>query len=135
MAKERGILDLSNELLHEILEHIAADPDKLVSIDKRAYLSQESFRAPSPPSPDQAVTIGSFRSVCKRFNEVGAQHLFSRVTTRFSVKSFRRLELIAERPHLARHVKKFSYLVPCFYIQGKRRIQTNARVWADGIRS
>ncbi|KAJ9627072.1 hypothetical protein H2203_003533 [Taxawa tesnikishii (nom. ined.)] len=113
-----GILSLSNELLRDVLDQIAADPDRLVNVDRRAYLSQESFRPPPPPSRDQAEDIGSFRLVCKRFAELGAPHQFGRVTTRFSVKGFERLEAIAEQPHLAKHVKKFSYMVPCFYSEG-----------------
>jgi len=55
MTGYRGALDLSNELLHDILDLIAADPERLVSVDKRAYLSQESFRPEPLPSQDQGV--------------------------------------------------------------------------------
>ncbi|KAK5004232.1 hypothetical protein LTR28_009193, partial [Elasticomyces elasticus] len=118
MAKRTGILDLSNELLRIVLEHIEADPDKLVNIDRRAYLSQESFRPPPAPTRDQVEDIGAFRRTCKRFSELGIPHQFARVTTRFSAKGFRRLEGIAEQIHLAKHVKKFSYMVPYFYVEG-----------------
>ncbi|KAK4995178.1 hypothetical protein LTR66_004960 [Elasticomyces elasticus] len=118
MAKHTGILDLSNELLRIVLEHIEADPDKLVNIDRRAYLSQESFRPPPAPTRDQVEDIGAFRRTCKRFSELGIPHQFARVTTRFSAKGFRRLEGIAEQAHLAKHVKKFSYMVPYFYVEG-----------------
>lgn len=115
-----GILDLSNELLREILDHIESDPDRLVSLDRRAYLSQESFKPPPPPDRDQAQTIASWRLTCKRFSELGAIHQFSRVTTRFSRKGLQRLENIARHEHLAKHVKKFSYMVPFFYVEGCR---------------
>ncbi|KAI9713703.1 MAG: hypothetical protein M1828_001392 [Chrysothrix sp. TS-e1954] len=121
MALSSGILKLSNELLRDILDQIEADPDKLVSLDRRAYLSQESFRPPPPPSRDQAQDIGSFRLVCRRFANLGAIHQFARVTTRFSRGGFQRLEGIAGSPHIARHVKKFSYMVPYFYVQGRER--------------
>lgn len=118
MTRYRGALDLSNELLHDILDLIAADPEKLVSVDKRAYLSQESFRPEPLPSQDQVVNIGKFRLLCRRFAALGASHQFARVTTRFSSKGLARLEAIADQPHLAKHVKKFSYKVPYFCTQG-----------------
>lgn len=119
MASGTGMARLSNELLREILDHIEADPEKLVGLDRRSYLSQESFKAPPPPVLDQAQTVGKFRLVCKRFSELGAVHQFARVTTRFSRKGLKRLENIASQPHLAKHVKKFSYMVPYFYVEGR----------------
>lgn len=50
--------------------------------------------------------------------ELGVLHQWSRVTTRFSRSGLRRLELIARQPHLAQRVKKFSYMVPFFYVEG-----------------
>ena len=114
-----GIFRLSNELLRDILDHIEADPDKLVNLDRRAYLSQESFRLPELPSPDQAQDVANLRLTCRRFSELGAIHQFARVTTRFSRRGLRRLEWIAGQAHLAKHVKKFSYMVPYFYVEGK----------------
>ena len=111
---------LSNELLREILDFIQADPDNVVPIDRRAYLSVESFKAPSPPLPAQAQDVANFRLVSKRFAELGVSHQFTRVTTRFSKKGFARLEAIAGCPWLAKQVKKFSYMIPCFYVQGIR---------------
>ncbi|KAF2691624.1 hypothetical protein K458DRAFT_448272 [Lentithecium fluviatile CBS 122367] len=118
-----GILDLSNELLREILDYIESDSEKLVGLDRRAYLSQESFRPPPPPDRDQAQDIASFRLTCKRFSDLGAIHQFSRVTTRFSSKGLRRLENIACQEHLAKHVRKFSYMVPFFYVEGRERVR------------
>ncbi|KAF2140880.1 uncharacterized protein K452DRAFT_198999, partial [Aplosporella prunicola CBS 121167] len=118
-----GLLSLSNELLREILDHIEADPEKLVNLDRRAYLSQESFKPPPLPAPNQAQDVGHFRLTCKRFSELGAIHQFARVTTRFSRKGFKRLENIAGQPHLSQHVKKFSYMVPYFYVEGRERVQ------------
>ncbi|CAI6336869.1 unnamed protein product [Periconia digitata] len=116
------LLSLQNELLREILDYIESDPEKLIGVDRRAYLSQESFRAPPPPDRDQAQDIASFRLTCKRFSDLGALHQFSRVTTRFSRKGLARLEKIAQQPHLAKHVKKFSYMVPFFYVEGRERV-------------
>lgn len=118
-TRTEGIFRLSNELLRDILDQIEADPDKLVNLDRRAYLSQESFRPPALPSPNQAQDIASFRLTCRRFSELGAIHQFARVTTRFSRRGLRRLEWIAGQQHLAKHVKKFSYMVPYFYVEGK----------------
>ncbi|KAL9061150.1 MAG: hypothetical protein Q9162_000295 [Coniocarpon cinnabarinum] len=116
----RGIHTLSNELLREVLNHIEADPDKLVTLDRRAYLSQESFKPPTFPSPDQAHDLGNFRLACRRFSDLGAVHQYARVTVRFSRHGLARLDWLAERPHLAQHVKKFSYMVPYFYAVGGR---------------
>ncbi|KAH8726811.1 hypothetical protein GQ44DRAFT_612945 [Phaeosphaeriaceae sp. PMI808] len=118
-----GILDLADELLRIILEHVASEPEKLISLERRAYLSQESFKPQPPPEPDQAQNIASFRLTCRKFSSLGVIHQFSRVTTRFSRRGLRRLERIAKQPHLAERVKKFSYMVPFFYLPGKDRVQ------------
>ncbi|TID23003.1 f-box domain-containing protein [Venturia nashicola] len=78
------IQKLADELLRDILDLIEADPDKGVNVDRRAYLSQESFRPPPVPSSTRAQDLGSWRRTCKRFSEVGAIHQFGKVTTRSS---------------------------------------------------
>jgi hypothetical protein len=113
-----GILDLADELLRIILEHVASEPEKLISLERRAYLSQESFKPHPPPEPDQAQNIAFFRLTCRKFADLGVIHQFSRVTTRFSRTGLRRLERIAKQRHLAERVKKFSYMVPFFYVEG-----------------
>ncbi|KAJ4989818.1 hypothetical protein SVAN01_04655 [Stagonosporopsis vannaccii] len=118
-----GILDLADELLRIILEHVASEPEKLISLERRAYLSQESFKPPPPIEPDQAQTIANLRLTCRKFADLGAIHQFSRVTTRFSRRGLKRLENIASQPHLAARVKKFSYMVPFFYVEGRERVQ------------
>lgn len=118
-TQDHGLLELSNELIREILDYIEADPEKLVNLDRRAYLSQESFKPPSFPTPDQAQDLGNFRLTCRRFSELGSIHQYARVTTRFSRQGFKRLESIVSQPHLAKQVKKFSYMVPYFYVFGK----------------
>ncbi|KAF2735165.1 hypothetical protein EJ04DRAFT_221171 [Polyplosphaeria fusca] len=117
-----GFLHLSTELLRVILDHVEPDPDKFISVERRAYLSQESFKQPAPPEKTDAQAIADFRLTCKRFAELGAIYQFSRVTTRFSRKGLQRLENIADQPHLAKHVKKFSYMVPFFYVEGRERV-------------
>lgn len=104
-----------------VLDYLEAEPDKFIGLDKRAYLSQESFRPPPPPSPTQAKDVGTFRLVNKRFAELGAARQFARVTTRFSKKGFKRLDDIAKHEHLAKYVKKFSYMIPYFYLPGTNK--------------
>ncbi|KZF26187.1 F-box domain-containing protein [Xylona heveae TC161] len=123
MAKPPGILKLPNDLLRDILDHIEADPEKSVNIDRRAYLSVESFRPPCPPPRAQLQDVGHFRLVCRRFSALGIPYQFTRVTTRFSRQGFQRLEKICGRPSLARHVKKFSYMVPYFYVEGRDQLR------------
>jgi len=118
-----GILNLADELLRIILEHVASEPEKLISLDRRDYLSQESFKPPPLPEPDQAQNIANFRLTCRKFSDLGVIHQFSRVTTRFSNRGLSRLEKIAGRPHIAERVKKFSYMVPFFYVEGRERVQ------------
>lgn len=119
MSKGACFENLSNELIKDILDHIESDPEWSVNIDRRAYLSVESFRLPSPPLPSRAQDIGNFRLVCSRFAELGAPYQWTRVATRLSPSGLRRLDNICGRSHLARHTKKFSYLVPFFYVEGK----------------
>lgn len=118
MSKAASIQKLSNELIKDILDHIESDPERSVSIDRRAYLSVESFRPPCPPLPSRAQDIGNFRLVCSRFAELGEPYQWTRIATRLSPAGLRRLERICSRSHLARHTKKFSYLVPFFYGEG-----------------
>jgi hypothetical protein len=122
------ILRLANEQLLTILDFLEDDPHKSVGFDRRAYLSQESFRPPPPPSATLAQDLGNWRRTCKRFSEVGAKHQFSRVTTRFSMKDFDRLDNIARSPHLACEVRKFSYMVPYFYVDGKYHATTQCLI-------
>lgn len=115
------ILSLSNDLLRDILDQIEVEPgipSGPVAFDRRAYLSVESFRPPNPPSILKAQDIGNFRLTCQRFADLGASHQFTRVSTRFSLAGFERLDNIASNPHLAKHTKKFSYLIPDFYQDG-----------------
>lgn len=125
MSKSSDPRDLSNELLKDILDIIDADPDRSINIDRRAYLSVESFRLPSPPVPSRAHDIGNFRLTCRRFAEIGIPYQFTKVATRFSRHGLDRLDKICSQSHLAKHTRKFSYLVPYFYVEG-RDLQTMA---------
>ena len=116
--KTAPIERLSNELLRLILDQIEPDPDKTVPIDRRQFLSVESFDIPLPSSRGSIRDIRRFRCTCKRFADIGAPLLFTRVAARFSNRGLQKLETLASWPHLASHVKKFSYLVPYFYVNG-----------------
>ena len=109
------LLGLSNELLHLILEQIEPDPDKTIPIDRRQFLSCESFNKPKSTTRGSLKDIGNFRSACRRFADVGAPLLFTLVDVRFSTKGLDSLEKLAGWPHLARHVKRFTLLMPYFY--------------------
>ena len=119
------------ELLQKIVDYIESDPDATIGVDRRQYLSQESFRPPPPPDTaySRAVDVGHFRLACRKFSEVGARCQFKRVTTRFSKKGLVRLENIASQPHLAKHVKKFSYMVPYFYVEGESPLSFSAHIF------
>ena len=119
--------NLSNEILKDILDHIESDPQRSIPVDRREYLSVESFRPPSPPLLSQAQDIGNFRLSCRRFSELGIPYQFTRVTLRFSCRGFERLRNICSHSHLARHTKKFSYLVPLFYSSSMFFVKSTSR--------
>lgn len=98
-----------------ILDLIAPDPDKTVPVDCRRFLSVESFGPPLEIAPSAIHDIGQFRLASKRFSEIAAPLLFTRVQARLSRHGLQRLETLARWPHIARYVKKFSYMVPYFY--------------------
>ena len=110
-----SIQRLSNEILSAILENVDSVSHRCVGVDRREYLSVESFRIPNPPLPSQAQDIAHFRLTCQRFSELGIPYQFTKVTLRFSLQGFRRLDEICNHGHLIRHTRKFSYLVPLFY--------------------
>ena len=119
MDKRPPILRLSNELLRHIIDLIEPDLERTVPIDARRFLSVESLENSSPP--DATETIGNLRRTCHRLADVGAPVLFTLVKVRFSKDGLAKLEELAGWAHLARHVKKFSYLMPYFYARGTSR--------------
>ncbi|KAK1051305.1 hypothetical protein LTR74_016848 [Friedmanniomyces endolithicus] len=126
---------LSNELLRAILDQLVPDPERTVPIDRRQFLSVESFVKPLLDSGRGAVKdVGAFRSTCRRFADVGAPLLYTRVAARFSKNGLKKLEQLTEWPHLARHVKKFSYLVPYFYKHAPDAGEALLAVHADHLR-
>lgn len=123
---------LSNDILLHVLDFLYPDPDKFITPDKREYLSQESFLLPPTPPRDQAKDLGNFRLVNKRFAELGAPRQFPQVTTRFSIEGFERLQNIAGQEHLAKCVRKFSYMVPYFYTEGTPLVEMQSRLNTEG---
>lgn len=110
-----SIHKLPDDIIKDILDYLESDSQRSVPVDRREHLSVESFRPPSPPSPSQAQDLGNFRLVCQKFSNLAIPYQFSRVSLRFSPSGFNRLDAICNHDHLARHTRKFSYLVPPFY--------------------
>ncbi|KAK5130783.1 hypothetical protein LTR08_001673 [Meristemomyces frigidus] len=129
------ILGLSNELFRLILDQIEPDPDKTIPIDRRQFLSVESFDRPLPSTRGSLKDVGRFRCACHRFADVGAPLLFTRVAARFSKRGLRKLEQLSRWPHLASHVKKFSYLLPYFYSTGGGEIRLMLQGAGDALES
>lgn len=115
-----GIHRLSKEIILMIFDHLAAQPEE-VPVDRRAWLSVASFRPPHAQSQQHdhdPKAVGNLRRTCKKFSRLGASCQFQRLAVRFSSQGIRRLEGIAERPHLARVVRKFTYMVPRLFEKG-----------------
>jgi hypothetical protein len=105
---------LPEHLLQIIVEMIYEDSQRFVPIDRREFLSIESF----PPVQPDTSTLSSFRLVCTHFSELGLPYQFSRVATRFSRQGFQRLDKIAKCVRAARCTRRFIYMVPYFFVEG-----------------
>lgn len=137
------ILNLPPELLSLIFERFLPPENQTVDIHRRRFLSHESlpyeehfgdYDSPNveasngqirEPRTRRLSTVGgsiedicTLRLVCKHFAVAGERLLFSRVVTRFSKSGLKKLETLAGWPHLAKNVRKFSYLVPYLYVDG-----------------
>ncbi|OBT63105.1 hypothetical protein VE03_07448 [Pseudogymnoascus sp. 23342-1-I1] len=123
MAPRRqiGILDLPDEVLLVILRAVDTDPGP-INIDHRAWMSVVSFKFESQ-LPREPEVVGNFRFTCRRFSEVGLQHQFKTLATRFNEAGLNRLRNIARYPHLATAVKKFTYLVPKLFFNDQAHIE------------
>ena len=113
------IQKLSHEILKDILDCIESNSRTAIPVDRRNHLSVESFRPPSPPPPSQAQDVANFRLSCRRFSELAIPYQYAKISLRFSNAGFQRLEKICDHHHLTRHTRKFSYLVPPFYAEGR----------------
>jgi hypothetical protein len=111
---------LPTELIERILNFVEpGNPDREVDVAQRRHLSVESFEPAPVPSRGSVADVGRLRLVCKRLAHIGGPLLFTRIAIRFSEKGLRRLEQLADWAHLARQVKRFTYLVPHFYEDGQ----------------
>lgn len=117
---------LPPELWRLILSYIEPDHEQAIPIDKaiarRQFLSVESFVPPDPRDSLANVgrlSIGRLRLVCRGLAEVGAPFQFSQLVVRFSQKGLKRLDNISQCPHLARLVRRFTYMVPYFFEKGR----------------
>ncbi|CUS08253.1 unnamed protein product [Tuber aestivum] len=82
---------------------------------------------PRPYKPehiDSKQYFARLRLVSKRFSELAAPYLFRSIGLRFNLKSFGRLERLSDQPKLAKHVKKFVYLMPYLYVEGTQDFET-----------
>ncbi|EGP88394.1 unnamed protein product [Zymoseptoria tritici ST99CH_1A5] len=116
------VRELPVEIIGKVLDYIEPQHDTGNDIDRRAFLSVESFDRPPDPSRVSIADIGNFRCASKRFAEIAADRLFGRVACRFSSTGLQKLEQLAQWKHLARHVKRFTYLVPYFYRGGTTQL-------------
>ncbi|TGO36591.1 hypothetical protein BHYA_0120g00150 [Botrytis hyacinthi] len=123
-SKLTPIFKLSNEVLENILEYLVHNSGKLIPIDHRASLSVESFQSMPPQSLEDTNITTTLSRTCRKFYSLLLGRQFARVSIRCSDAGFNRLRfLVEERPHLAEHVKKFSYMIPVFYHRGLSQLQ------------
>lgn len=126
MIMTAGANRLPGELLRHVLEQLEPNPDEPIPVDRRRFLSQESLDRPSPPPRSCVDDIANFRLACKQFADIGAPLLFTRVVTRLSKRDLKRLETLASW-EVAKHVKRFSYLVPYFFQNGANQAVAKMR--------
>ena len=121
MAK---LTDLPIEVLALIFHRLQPDPDEPVPLYRRRFLSQERLESiveSTPSTRDRLRDVGHLREGCWKLSKAGAPLLCTHVIARLSEKDLQRLETLADWPHLAVHVKKFSFLVPYWFINGTVR--------------
>lgn len=119
MHKPHTMETLPAEVFNEILDQFEPGLHELPRANPWAR--------PRPYKPEHINSKQHFarlRLVCKRFSELAAPYLFRSIGLRFNIKSFDRLEQLAEHPKLARHVKKFVYLMPYLYFEGDQDFET-----------
>ena len=107
---------LPNDILREILDFLDPNWDGYSTTNDWAQ-QPKCYNTPSDNRRDLS-DLANLRLVCKRLNTLAIPYLFRCVVQRFSRRSFRRLECLAEHPELGRHVKKFVYLMPYLYVEG-----------------
>jgi hypothetical protein len=110
--------NLPAEIFNELLDQLEPGGREVPTVDSR----RNPWARPQPCKPDHIDSrhhYASLRLVCKRFDNLAAPYLFRSIGLRFNAKSFSRLASLAGNPVLARHVKKFVYLMPYIYEEGR----------------
>jgi hypothetical protein len=108
---------LPAEVFNEVLDHLEPRGRESPAEASR----RNPWAQPQPHKPDHIDSrqhYSRLRLVCKRFDELATPYLFRSIGLRFNLKSFGRLEKLAARPGLSRHVRKFVYLMPYLYEEG-----------------
>lgn len=126
MHKPHTMETLPTEVFNEILDQFEPGLHE--------FPRANPWARPRPYKPehiDSKQHFARLRLVCKRFSELAAPYLFRSIGLRFNMKSFGRLERLAERPKLARHVKKFVYLMPYLYFEGKAKALSKLNSFSD----
>ncbi|KAI5821296.1 hypothetical protein BZA77DRAFT_3752 [Pyronema omphalodes] len=109
--------NLPAEIFNELLDQLEPGGRDVPTSDSH----RNPWARPQPCKPDHIDSrhhYASLRLVCKRFDNFAAPYLFRSIGLRFNAKSFNRLASLAGNPVLARHVKKFVYLMPYIYEEG-----------------
>jgi len=106
----RSILDLDDNVLLLIVEHLDGGQQRLVPFYQRRHLSVESFRNPRHPTrvrgePQRIPPrVPPLRDVAARRNGCASR--------RASRRPAAQARQIASSPRIARYVRKFCYMVP-----------------------
>jgi hypothetical protein len=101
--------------------HILGLPNELLVRTARFVRDDEQLTRGDPNSPGQTAHLPSeglmnLRLVCRRFNGIATEELFSHLTIKPSQISLGNLQYIAQRPHLALHVKSVQVLLAYYPI-------------------
>lgn len=110
---------LPTDVLREIVDYLDSNSENF-QMNYTKWPPKRYYPVRQPPGRGEEVkTIFSLRLVNRRFAEICASYLFRCVVHRsFNRKGFEQLQMLAEKPHLAAHVKKFVYLVPYRFVEG-----------------
>jgi hypothetical protein len=112
--------ELPAEVFNELLDHLEPRGRRegpMASPRRNPWAQPQPYR---PDHIDSRQHYAALRLVCKKFNALATPYLFRSIGLRYNSKSFERLERLAACPHLSKHVRKFVYLMPYLYEEGKK---------------
>ncbi|RPA75207.1 hypothetical protein BJ508DRAFT_380197 [Ascobolus immersus RN42] len=114
---------LPTDVLREIVDYLDASPENF-QMNYTKWPPKRYYPARQGQGNDgDSDTILSLRLVNRRFGEICASYIFRCVVHRnFNRRGFEQLQMLAEKSHLAAHVKKFVYLVPYRFVEGSRNL-------------